>query len=146
MDKPWCCAGQACCICMCGVCMRVCSTSHQHHIRIGYLLINFIAFFFGIIFLYYGEDMIKPWEKFGYSIGYTGCTGPTEKVCLNQNTIYRESFTLTIFYLIMAVLSLSKPASLINSIIKIGSCWILKVFLISMVLIITFFIPDTVFV
>lgn len=67
MNESWCCSGPLCCSCMCGICMRCCGTSHQHHIRIAYLIITAIAVFFGLIFLYYGKELMLPWEHYGFS-------------------------------------------------------------------------------
>ena len=60
MGGALCCAGTACCSCMCQICMRCCGTSHQQHTRIGYLVLTIIAIFFGIIFLYFGDAMMSP--------------------------------------------------------------------------------------
>jgi hypothetical protein len=48
--------------------MKCCGTSHQQHTRIGYLTITIVAIFFGLIFLYFGQDMMSPWESFGFGI------------------------------------------------------------------------------
>ena len=64
--EAWCCAGQMCYSCMCGVCMRCCATSHQHHTRIGFLGLYALGVLLGVIFLYHGEQMMSPWESFGY--------------------------------------------------------------------------------
>ena len=101
-----CCAGSTCCSCLCGICMRCCGTSHQQHTRLAYLTLTMVAILFGLIFLYFGEDMMAPWEKFGYGIHHLDCSGDKESVCLGVFTIYRESFTLVIFYTLMLLGSL----------------------------------------
>ena len=83
--------------------MRCCGTSHQQHTRIGYLIISFLGVLFGLIFLYFGSDIMSPWEKFGYGKLYSDCDGDTKSTCLGVYTIYRESFTLAIFYLVLAI-------------------------------------------
>lgn len=96
--------------------MRCCGTSHQQHTRLGYLTISLIAIFFGLIFLYFGDDIMSPWKKFGFGIFYLDCHGDTESVCLGVFTIYRESFTLMVFYFLMALGSISggKAAAVFN--------------------------------
>lgn len=106
MGGAICCAGSACCSCLCGVCMKCCGTSHQQHTRLAYLTLTMVAIFFGLIFLYFGQDMMTPWEKFGYGMQYTDCSGDTKSVCLGVYTIYRESFTLVVFYALMLLGSL----------------------------------------
>jgi hypothetical protein len=86
--------------------MRCCGTSHQQHTRIGYLSLTMVAIFFGLIFLYFGSDMMSPWEKFGFGNSYKDCHGDKKSVCLGVFTIYRESFTLVIFYFCMLLGSL----------------------------------------
>lgn len=66
INEAWCCAGQECCSCMCGVCIRLCGTSNQHHTRLGYLAIYLIGTALGVIFLYHGEQLMEPWQSFGY--------------------------------------------------------------------------------
>ena len=148
MDSSWCCAGPLCCACMCGVCMRCCRTSHQNHIRIGYLGITVLAVFFALIFLYFGADLVSPWEGFGYGKNNLDCYGETKTVCLSLTTIYRESFSLCVFYFIMAFLSLKSErlSSLANRMVYSGSCWGFKILFISVLLIMSFFIPNSFFV
>jgi len=100
MNETYCCSGPVFYSCVCGVCIRVCHTAHQQHTRIGYLLITILSFSFGLCFLYKGDSVMGYWENYGYD-----CHREKEKVCLGIYTIYRESFSLTIFYLLMAFAS-----------------------------------------
>ena len=89
--------------------MRCCGTSHQQHTRIGYLTISILAVIFGLIFLYFGQDIMKPWETFGFGTFYSECDGDTKSVCLGVFTIYRESFSLACFYFLMMLGSFGGP-------------------------------------
>ena len=143
MKQIYCCAGPEFYSCLCGVCMRVCRTTHQQHTRIGYLIITVISFLLGLIFLYSGTDYMETWEHYGYE-----CKGDKKAVCMAQNTIYRESFSLTTFYLLMSLSSYftGRYTSLANRNSQSGSCWPIKVLFISIIFILTLFIPDNFFV
>lgn len=65
MGGAICCAGTTCCSCMCSVCMQCCGTSHQQHTRLGYLVITIFSIIFGLVFLYFGQDLMEPFEKYG---------------------------------------------------------------------------------
>jgi serine incorporator 1/3 len=128
--------------------MRCCGTSHQHHVRLGYLAIIGLSVSFGLVFLYHGETIMRPLEGFGFSNPYLDCHGSTRQVCFGLTSIYRESFSLAIFFLSMSLLCLrgSPVASLINRRLNLGSCWPLKVLLIGSLFVTTFFIPSPLFV
>lgn len=86
--------------------MKCCSTSHQQHTRLGFLSIQMICIGMGMIFLYYGEDIMSYLTPIALSVGIVfECSGDTEASCLGVFTIYRESFALVLFYLIMAIAS-----------------------------------------
>ncbi|CAG9328271.1 SERINC3_1 [Blepharisma stoltei] len=133
-----CCAGSACCNCMCGTCMKCCKTSHHHHMRLGYLVLMIIAAGFGILFLYEGKNMMTPWTKYGL----VNCDGNSESVCLGVQTVYRESFALALFFLLMLFLSI--PGGKFSAIINQGA-WIFKTLIIIAIFIITFFIDNAFF-
>ncbi|OMJ92313.1 hypothetical protein SteCoe_4975 [Stentor coeruleus] len=133
MNKSWCCAGPLCCYCMCGICMRCCGTSHQHHIRIAYLIITAIAVFFGLIFLYYGKELMLPWEHYGFN-----CNGMKADACYGINAVYRETFAICIFYIFMALMSRQNSKWFIEF---NNGCWGLKLISISTIFIFTLFIP-----
>ena len=79
---------------------------------------------------------------------YIDCDGEKKAACLGIFTIYRESFTLAIFYSLMAIGSISggKGALTINRIIYSESCWTLKILFVIALFILTFFIPNSFFV
>lgn len=49
-----CCSGEDCCRVMCGLCVRLFSTGHYQHIRIGYLTLTILSLVLGIEFMYVG--------------------------------------------------------------------------------------------
>lgn len=55
-----CCAGSACCNCLCGACMQCCKTGHHNHMRLGYIVLLTIAAGFGMLFLYEGQNLMTP--------------------------------------------------------------------------------------
>ena len=102
MASALCCAGVNCCSCLCGVCMKCCSTSHQQHTRLGFLSIQLKVIVLGMVFLYCGEDIMKVVVPIGLSFGVVfECYGDTEAGCLGVFTVYRLSFSLVVFYVIM---------------------------------------------
>ena len=108
-----CCAGQACCGCLCGCCMKVCKTGYQHHTRIGYFSVLFIASGFGLLFLYFSEEMISPLEE----VGLSDCKDDSEEsICLGVQAIYRLSFALLLFFALVLAMSIpgGKLSSLFN--------------------------------
>ena len=56
--------GEMCCGCLCGVCMRVCSTSKSQHFRIGFLFLYILGVMCGLMFLFYGGKVIDPFKYF----------------------------------------------------------------------------------
>jgi len=132
-----CCAGQACCGCLCGVCMRVCGTNNSQNARLGYLFFFILAVFFSILFLYEGSNMVQPFEDFGF----VDCSGDDKSVCLGVQTVYRVSFSMLIFHIVLLVLSLSGPVGKVAN----EGCWMMKFIILSCFFIATFFINNAFF-
>lgn len=82
--------------------MKCCSTSHQQHTRLGFFSIQLMCIVLGMVFLYCGEDIMKVVVPIGLSFGVVfECYGDTEAGCLGVFTVYRLSFSLVVFYVIM---------------------------------------------
>ena len=138
MGGALCCAGELWCGCVCGVCMRCCGTNEKQHARIGYIFIYICCIFWSWIFLYYGHSILAPFTEFGLS----DWTGSDEDVCIGVYTIYRLSFALLIFFLLMLWCSLFTGA--FSKAVNHG-CWITKIFFIVALFILFHFIPNPFF-
>ena len=59
---------------------------------------------------------MSPFKIFGFGNFYSDCSGSKESTCLGIYTIYRESFALAVFYILMVIGSLSggRVALIIN--------------------------------
>jgi hypothetical protein len=88
--------------------MSCCGTSHQQHTRLGFFSISITAIIFGMICLYYGEDIMSFLNPLLLVVGISiDCTGEKEAACLGIYTVFRESFALALFYLFMLLGSIS---------------------------------------
>lgn len=82
--------------------MKCCGTAHQQHMRLGYAVLLLGAIGLGVIFLYFSKELLLPWVE----LGLTDCSGDDEAVCLGVQAIYRESFSLVLFFLLTILFSL----------------------------------------
>ena len=111
-----CCGGGICCNILCGVCMRCCNTTQQQHTRIGYVIFLLVAVGFSMLFLFEGGNMMETLNDYGYGNGYTDCHGSDKNVCLGVMTVYRLSFAMAVFHLLMipAALTSGEVSALLN--------------------------------
>lgn len=124
--------------------MKCCGTAHQQHMRLGYVVLLLGAIGLGVVFLYFSKELLSPWTEFGL----LDCSGEEKAVCLGVQAIYRESFSLVLFFLLAILFSLpgSKFSAIFNRISYLEGCWMLKGLLLAGLFIGCFYIPNGFFV
>ena len=81
--------------------------------RLGYFTVLITGIVFGLLFLYFSEELVSPLED----LGFADCSGDDKAVCLGVQAVYRVSFTLLVFFVVMVCLTLpgGEMMSLFNS-------------------------------
>ena len=130
-----CCITTACCNALCCICSK-CGAPRRVFARLGYVVFSLICVVFSIIMLYFGNYIFSYFNKF------LDCPDDhTKDSCLRISAVYRMSFILAIFHLVLFLICLCK--SKISSAIHEGA-WPLKIIIIVALYICTFFINNSV--
>lgn len=130
-----CCASKSCCKCLC-CCCKKCGTNERSFPRIGFVFFSLMWVIFAILIMFLAPQAIDPFDRF------IECPGnfTQEKVCYGVSTMYRVSFILGIFHLIMLLFGLCPSHDGIRTFHD--GCWITKFFIILLAFLLTLFIPN----
>lgn len=136
-NQAVCCSGNLCCGILCSLCMRHCNTKTSQHAKLGYIFLALIASLMCLLALIYGPYMSSELDF----IGFFECDADDMK-CIGISIVYRISFALGLLFLVSALLSLlSEPIFHTYD----HGCWTLKFLLFTSILILSFWVPNSVF-
>ena len=131
-----CCVKTACCYAACSLCSK-CGAPRRVFARLAYVIFALIWAIFSIVMLFYGDYVFSIFNKF------LDCPyDETEESCIQISAVYRTSFTLVIFHLILFCICLLKGP--LPSAINEGA-WPLKILLSIGLYVLTFFISNSFF-
>ena len=121
------------CQCLCSL-FTVCGASPKIFSRIGYVLFAFLWIIFAVIFLFYGHYIFDlPFS------GYLDCQEKDKQACIGISAVFRTSFTLVLFHLLLCLLCTCK-GPLISKINE--GAWPVKFVVVLIIFILSFFIPN----
>ncbi|CAD8165057.1 unnamed protein product [Paramecium octaurelia] len=131
-----CCAGTQICNLACCCCKYFAETTLKEQIKLAYILLNYLIMAFTVIALYYIQDFYINYLQ------YFGCPEGISNLCLGISGIYRMSFVLTIFYIIILLFMCQKGwlAKMIND-----GLWLLKLIFIAVFFYGTLYMPNRFF-
>ena len=131
-----CCAGNCCCHAFNNIFSDAKKINPKLFARIGFIVLSLICVGFSLIILFYGANLLKPFNSF------ISCPTDGEFSCLGISSVYRMSFTLFIFHIIVILFSLiSKDCAKVFNL----DCWSFKILLVMVLYFSMFFIPNTLF-
>ena len=94
-----CCASVGCCKCLCCCCSK-CGASERTFARIGYVFFSVMWAVISVLLMFYAPSILEPWK------GFIHCPEESSNdddklVCFGISTIYRISFLLVAFHIVM---------------------------------------------
>lgn len=121
------------CQCLCS-CFSCCGASQKVFARIGYVIFAVIWIILSTIFLYFGHYIFDlPFSRF------LSCGSEGKAACIGISAVYRTSFALLIFHLILCLLCTCRN----EAISKLNEgAWPIKFLFIVVVFLLSFFIPN----
>ena len=129
------CIGSTAFQCLCSLCSS-CGATKKVFSRIGYVMFAFIWILASIVFLFYGHYIFElPFSSF------LGCEGDenAKQACIGVSAVYRTSFTLTIFHVILFLLCLC-GGELISKLNE--GAWPAKFVFVLIIFVLTFFMSN----
>ena len=133
-----CCAGQACCGCLCGCCIKAFGTTMGQNVRMGFIVLTAMMLGIGVFAVAIGPTISDQVDH----IGLVDCSGEGTE-CIGVSTVYRISFALGVFFLLMVLVCLVGGS--FQKMIE-GGCWFFKVLVILSIFGLSYFIPRDDFV
>ncbi|KAM3131050.1 hypothetical protein pb186bvf_016862 [Paramecium bursaria] len=118
--EAFCCAGMVCCKCACCCCKSCVDSTIKEKVKLTYIIMNVVMFWITVILFNYVQSIF---DKFWFIIK---CPANNNK-CFGVSSIYRVSFTLGCFYILMILLMICKNK--VSKAINEG-LWLLKIILI----------------
>lgn len=133
-----CCSGQALCGFMCGSCLGKLKPAGIQNARLAYVGFYCIVTLLGILTLVFAPVITDKLQILGLAECENGGVD-----CLGVNLVHHLSFTLGGFHLLMMLSNLI--GGKISLMLEEG-CWALKLLIVACLLVLSFFIPSSVFV
>lgn len=134
-----CCASATCCEALCCCCKR-CGMNERSYARVGYVVFSIIWVILGIVIMFFAPSALSPFDTFiDCSVSGNG----SEDICFGISTIYRISFLLAVFHVVLSLFGLCGENEGTRTFHD--GCWPFKFLLILACFIITLFIPNSFF-
>lgn len=137
-----CCASATCCSCLC-CCCKKCGMNERSYARVGYVVFSILWVILGIIIMFFAPGLMSPFDQFIHCALNGDITGAQKDVCFGISTMYRISFLLALFHLVMLLFGLC-PDNEASRTFHDG-CWPFKFLLVLLFFFVTLFIPNDFF-
>jgi hypothetical protein len=121
ISNALCCAGNCLCHAINNICSDTMKINPKLFSKIGFILLNLFAVGFSLIILFYGENLLKPFNE------YIKCPSSDNLDCLGISSVYRMSLALVVMHGVVILFSLcgKKVGDVLNK-----HCWTFKLILI----------------